>query len=93
MSLLSQAPAARRALALIQVGETTRVESELKRFTGSLSPELARILLGLTAKANLPALAYRLGRLLERKSGYHYDAALCLCPIGCRKTVTRSTAR
>ncbi|MBG03420.1 MAG: transglycosylase [Rhodospirillaceae bacterium] len=80
MSLLSQAPAAKRALALIQVGETTRAESELKRFTGSLSPELARILLGLTAKANLPALAYRLGRLLERKSGYHYDAALYPMP-------------
>ena len=38
MSLLSQAPAARRAL--IQVGETTRESNQ--RFTGSLSPELAR---------------------------------------------------
>lgn len=80
MSLLSQAPAAKRALALIQVGETTRAEAELKRFTGNLSPELARILLGLTARANLPALAYRLGRLLEYRGGYRYDAALYPVP-------------
>lgn len=80
MNLLSQAPAAKRALALIQVGESTRAEWELKRFTGNLSPELARILLGLTAKANLPALAYRLGRLLESRGGYRYDAALYPLP-------------
>ncbi len=80
MNLLSQAPAAKRALALIQVGETGRAETELKRFTGNLSPELARILLGLTAKANLPALAYRLGRLLEARGGYKYDAALYPVP-------------
>ena len=80
MTLLSQAPAAKRALGLIQVGEKTRAEFELKRFTGALSPKLARILLGLTAKANLPALAYRLGGLLKRKSGYHYDAALYPMP-------------
>ena len=80
MNLLSQAPAAKRALALIQVGEPTRAEWELKRFTGNLSPELARILLGLTAKANLPALAYRLGGLLESRGGYRYDAALYPLP-------------
>ena len=80
MNLLSQAPAAKRALALIQVGETGRAENELKRFTGNLSPELARILLGLTAKANLPALAYRLGRILEARGGYKYDAALYPVP-------------
>mgnify|MGYP001220440297 CR=1 FL=1 len=80
MNLLSHAPAAKRALALIQVGETVRAEWELKRFTGNLSPELGRILLGLTAKANLPALAYRLGRLLETHRGYRYDAALFPLP-------------
>jgi soluble lytic murein transglycosylase len=80
MNLLSQAPAAKRALALIQVGETGRAETELKRFTGNLSPKLARILLGLTAKANLPTLAYRLGRLLEARDGYKYDAALYPVP-------------
>ncbi|MEL0110222.1 MAG: lytic transglycosylase domain-containing protein, partial [Rickettsiales bacterium] len=80
MNLLSQAPAAKRALALIQIGETDRAESELKRFTGNLSPELARILLGLTAKANLPSLAYRLGYLLESRGGYRYDAALYPIP-------------
>jgi soluble lytic murein transglycosylase len=80
MNLLSEAPAAKRALALIQVGETGRAEIELKRFTGNLSPKLARILLGLTAKANLPALAYRLGRLLEARAGYKYDAALYPVP-------------
>lgn len=78
--LLSQAPAARRALALIQVGETVRAERELKRFTGNLSPSLARILLGLTAKANLPALSYRLGQLLEMSGSYRYDAALFPLP-------------
>ncbi len=80
LALLGRVPGAKRALALVQVGEAPRAESELKRFTGHMSPELARILLGLTAKASLPALAYRLGKQLGRKGGYRYDAALYPVP-------------
>ena len=80
LDLLASVPAAKRALALIQVGEAVRAEAELKRFTGSLSPQLARVLLGLTAKANLPGLAFRLGNTLERTGGERYDAALYPLP-------------
>ncbi len=78
--VLARLPAARRALALIQVGETGRAEAELRRFTGNLSPELARLLLGLAARANLPSLAYRLGKTMLATLNLRYDAALYPIP-------------
>ena len=80
MDLLSQAPGAKRALALLQIGQAERAEEELTRFTGNMSPDLARVLLGLTAQANLPELSYRLGRRMEIHGGFRYDAALYPVP-------------
>lgn len=72
-------PGGARALALIQIGDRTRAEQELKR----LRPEdamAARALVAVALKAELPALAMSLGRLVERLDGQRYEAALYPIP-------------
>lgn len=78
--LLQHIPAAKRALALIEAGQTVRAESELKRLTGAPSPALSRVLLALIGKANLPDVALRLGFRLQSKRGERHDAALFPVP-------------
>ncbi len=80
LALFDQIPAAHRALALIEAGQTVRAESELKRLTGAPSPELTRVLLALVGKANLPDVSIRLGFKLQRVRGERYDAALYPVP-------------
>lgn len=80
LALLDRIPAAHRALALIEAGQSVRAESELKRLTGAPSPELTRVLLALVGKANLPDVAIRLGFKLNRTRGERYDAALFPVP-------------
>lgn len=80
LALLDQIPAAHRALALLEAGQSVRAESELKRLTGAPSPELTRVLLALVGKANLPDVAIRLGFKLHRARGERYDAALYPVP-------------
>ncbi len=78
--LLSRIPAANRSLALIQVKQFARAETELRRLTGNLSPQLARSLLALAEIARLPALALNLGDTLMRHKGERYQAALFPVP-------------
>jgi soluble lytic murein transglycosylase len=78
--LLTRIPAANRALALIQTGQNARAESELRRLTGYLSPQLARSLLALADVAKLPALAFSLGDTLLRYNGERHQAALFPMP-------------
>lgn len=78
--LLQHIPAAKRALALIEAGQTVRAESELKRLTGAPSLALSRVLLALIGKANLPDIALRLGFRLQNKRGERHDAALFPVP-------------
>lgn len=77
-------PAARRALALLQVGERSRAESELARLDGDGDPALAAALLALNDAAGFPAFAMRLARSLVpdagRWSGEHLDSALYPIP-------------
>ena len=80
VALLGRIPAAKRALALIQVGQSIRAESELKRFANNPSPELTRVLLALADRANLPDVSVRIGARLERTRGERYDAALFPLP-------------
>lgn len=79
-ALLQHIPAAKRALALIEAGQSVRAESELKRLTGAPSPELSRVLLALIGKASLPDVSIRLGLRLARAGGARHDAALFPAP-------------
>ncbi|MDJ0685876.1 MAG: lytic transglycosylase domain-containing protein [Alphaproteobacteria bacterium] len=78
--LLRRIPAARRALALIQAGQQTRAESELRRFARHLPPSAAQMLLTMADRAGLADLSYRLGADLERRHGLKLDAALYPSP-------------
>ena len=80
IALLDRIPSAKRALALIQVGQTVRAESELKRIAKNPSPALTRVLLALSNRANLPDVSVRIGSRLERVRGERYDAALFPLP-------------
>lgn len=78
--LLERIPAARRAIALIQVGESTLAEAELARLVRSLPDELAPVLLAAADAGGLANLAYRVGSDLERRRGLKLDAALYPLP-------------
>ena len=71
---LSVAPAGRRSLALIQVGEVSRAERALRLFAARAERDMARGILALAARANLPALSVRLNERLFSGGG-GYDAA------------------
>ncbi|MBM3566729.1 MAG: lytic transglycosylase domain-containing protein, partial [Alphaproteobacteria bacterium] len=64
----------RRAVALVQVGEDSRAEKELRRFAGAADKTLARGILALAVHADMPALALRLDRQLSPGGG-SYDSA------------------
>lgn len=78
--LLRRIPAANRALALIQVGQSVLAEAELKRFAQHLPANLAQMLLAMADRAGLADLSYRVGAAIERKHGITLDAALYPSP-------------
>ncbi|WP_259782235.1 lytic transglycosylase domain-containing protein [Aestuariispira ectoiniformans] len=77
---LLRIPAAQRAIALIQAGQTSRAETELRRFVGELPPSLSNAMLAFTDAAGLADLAYRLGADLERREGRRLDTAVYPLP-------------
>lgn len=80
VDLLERIPAARRAIALIEAGETERADAELRRFIDALPPAMANTLLAFADAAGLADLAYRVGRDLARDQGEWLDAALYPLP-------------
>lgn len=80
LDLLMRVPAARRAVALLQVGEAQRAELELRRFVGHLPPSLTNAMLAFADQAGLADVAYRIGANLERSTGRRFDAAVYPLP-------------
>lgn len=78
--LLLRIPAAQRAIALIQSGQTTRAETELRRFVGQLPQSLSNAMLAFADAAGLADLTYRLGADLEWREGRQLDAAVYPLP-------------
>lgn len=77
---LMQLPGGQRAFALIQIGDSYLAERELRRLYPRVEGELGPAILALAARANMPALAMRLGGKLLRGQGLYYDAALYPMP-------------
>lgn len=69
--ILMRVPAARRGLALLQIGDTEGAEDELASLAGTATPSLAPSLLALAHATALPRLALR----LSDREGYLYDGA------------------
>ncbi|MCH7865056.1 MAG: lytic transglycosylase domain-containing protein [Proteobacteria bacterium] len=64
-------PRGRRAMALLQVGENRRAERELRNLSGFADDGLAKGILGLASRGNMPSLAVRLdNRLFPNGGGY-----------------------
>jgi soluble lytic murein transglycosylase-like protein len=72
---VAEKPEGRRALALIQVGEDRMAERELKLLAGRAGPGLARGILALAARTDMPALGVKLDRLLFPGGGGFDGAA------------------
>jgi soluble lytic murein transglycosylase-like protein len=75
LGLIVAEPDARRALALIQVGQMLRAERELIGLHAGASPKLARALLALTTRVPLPALSLRVGYRISESEGTRQDGA------------------
>jgi len=70
----------RRALALLQVGETQRAESELRGMALRGDANLMQALEALADRANLPALAFQLASYLAQSDGRNHDRSLFPVP-------------
>ncbi|EPY00482.1 lytic transglycosylase domain-containing protein [Magnetospirillum fulvum] len=73
--MLMRVPAARRALALIQLGERDDAEEELRKLYPSAGKAVRQSMLVLAQAAKMPGLAVRLGGVLPRENGRTHDAA------------------
>jgi len=72
---LKALPGGRRALALVQVGETDRAEAELRALTTRSTPGLADAIVALADLANMPALCLALSTGRKGADDRHDDAA------------------
>lgn len=70
----------RRTLALIQVGDEARAETELRTLRVGASPRLLRTVIALAEAADMPGTALRAGRVLLRAQNERVDAALYPIP-------------
>ncbi len=80
VDFLQRSAGGSRALALLQVGEEGRAEAELRRLPSEVSVGLARPLLVIAMRHNMPDLSVRLGRELAELDGRPHDGALYPIP-------------
>ena len=80
LSALMGYPGGRRALALMQVGESDRAEREWRTLFPRLEPALREPLMTLAAQHTMPGLAIRLAGIIRLSSGRTYHAALYPVP-------------
>ena len=73
---IKRQPRLKRALALIQINERVRAETEMKFVSLSQSRQSIRILLNIAIQGGLPQLAYRLGHSVLNEDGKPFDRAL-----------------
>lgn len=72
---LTETPLGRRAVALLQIGDSARAERELRRLALGASEEMAKAILALAARGNMASLAVRLDHQLYPNGGGFDGAA------------------
>ncbi len=77
---LQRIPTAQRAMALLQIGEKSLAEDELRDLAGGASPGLAQSLLAFSRAADMPSLTVALGRTVSSRDGRAHDAAFYPLP-------------
>ena len=78
--MLESVPAGRRALALLQVGETGRAEAELKVLAPHARAQLLDALVAVADRANMPGLSLQLAARAAEGDRSHRDHALYPVP-------------
>ncbi len=71
---LAAAPGGKRAISLLQIGQDQRAESELKLLFKMAKPELAQAMMAVVDRANMPALAIRIGGMLVASGSSLFDS-------------------
>jgi soluble lytic murein transglycosylase-like protein len=77
---LANAPGGQRAIALLQIGKDRRAERELKLLFRAAKPELARAMMAVIDRAEMPSLAMRIGNLLVISGSSLYDSTTYPAP-------------
>jgi soluble lytic murein transglycosylase-like protein len=80
LKIVLKVPAARRALALAELGMNDEAEREIKRLEPGAREALAKTLLAISIKLELPAAQLRLGRRLTALDGRQHEAAIYPLP-------------
>ncbi len=77
---LASAPGGQRAVSLLQIGEDRRAESELKLLFRTAKPELARAMMAVADRADMPSLAMRIGNMLVASGSSLFDSTAYPAP-------------
>jgi soluble lytic murein transglycosylase-like protein len=77
---LLRIPGARRAIALMEIGERGLAEDEMRALAPGASPGLAQSMLAFARAADMPSLTVMLGRAVSSRDGRHHDAAFYPLP-------------
>jgi len=77
---LAAAPGGQRAISLLQVGRERQAEKELRLLFMTSKPKLARAMLAVADRANMPSLAMRIGGMLVASGSSLYDSTAYPAP-------------
>lgn len=80
INTLSSHPAGWRALALLQIGQTSLAENELQHLNPLSNRALQAAMLAVAENAQMPTLAMKLGGIATNANGKRFDAALYPVP-------------
>ena len=80
LDILMRYPAARRAVALTQVGQGVLAEEEIRKLAARASPETIYALAALAEATRLPAAQMRVAQQLRLIDGRRHDGALYPLP-------------
>jgi len=78
--ILTGVPAGKRALALLQVGDTGRAEAELRTLASRAAPNVVQTLLALTERANMPELSVSLSQRMAAGATSRHERGLYPMP-------------
>ncbi|MCC7166650.1 MAG: lytic transglycosylase domain-containing protein [Rhodospirillales bacterium] len=78
--ILTATGGGKRALGLIQVGQVDKAERELRKLYLTATPGVARALLAVASRTDMPGLSIRLGTLMSERDGRLHDGALYPLP-------------
>ncbi len=73
--ILQPIPGAKRALALLQLGDQSGAEDQLRYLVPTAGPALAQALLALAHTSEMPGLAVQLGAMVAAQDGRFHDSA------------------